>query len=125
MSNNATITQATAQALTGSVVYSGCKVVLNTLGRSYSYDTSTKSQSITLGYAQRDIQSTTSVSNSFSSFYLQFPPKTMVRPNQNFITVSLYNLNNNFLLTDTTSSGVSLSDCTTWNLILEFTPIVN
>lgn len=124
MSNNATLASSNIP-LTGTVVYSGCKIVMNTLGRSYSFDTSNKGESITLGYAQRDIQSTTSVSNSFSSFYLQFPPKTMIRPNQNFITISLYNLNNNFLLTDTTSAGVSLTDCTTWNLILEFVPIAS
>ena len=109
----------------GSIVYSGCKITCDSLGRSYSYDSNTKGPSITLGYAQRDIQSSTSTSNSFSAFYLQFPPKTISRPNQNFITFGLYNLNNGFLLTDTTSGGVPTTDCTNWNIILEFIPVLN
>jgi hypothetical protein len=113
----------TGVAMTGNIVYSGCKIVLNTQGRSYSFDTTTQSESFTLGYAQRDIQTGTSTSNSFSAFYLQFPPKTVSRPNQNIITINLYNLNNNFLLNDTDVNGKSLNDCTPWNIIIEFSPI--
>ena len=108
---------------TGNVVYSGVKIVIDTLGRSYSYDTSTKSRSLVLGYGQRDIQTGTSTSNSFSAFYLQFPSKTVCRPNQNVINVRLYNNFNNLLLLDTDSTGNVLSDCTNYSLILEFVPI--
>ena len=106
----------------GSVVYSGAKVQLETYGKSFSLDTSSLAKSNTLGYAQRDIQTATTSSNSFSCFYLQFPPKTVARPTQNLVTISLYNLNNGFLLTDTSSAGVPLTDCTPWNIILEFVP---
>lgn len=112
-----------AQQFSGSVVYSGIKLSTNLQGRSYSYDTNTLSPSNTLGYAQRDMQTTTSNSNSFSTFYLQFAPKMISRPSQNNITISLYNLNNNLLLTDTDSAGKPLTDCTIWNMILEFIPV--
>lgn len=110
-------------ASSGSVVYSGVKLVMNTLGKSYSFDTTTKSPSSVIGYAQRDMQTTTSSSNSFSAFYLQFPPKTMNRPNQNLINIQIYNLNNSLLMTDTTSTGIALGDMTPYTLILEFTPM--
>jgi len=106
-----------------SVVYSGVKIVMNTLGKSYSFDTSTMGTSNIIGYAQRDMQTSTSNSNSFAAFYLQFPPKTINRPNQNLINIQLYNLNNNLLLTDTTAAGVPVGDCTPYTLIMEFTPI--
>ena len=99
---------------------------MNLLGRSYSFDSNTKSPSITLGYAQRDIQTTSSSSNSFSVFYLQFPPKTISTPTQNQITISLYNLNySNVLLCDTDTTGNLLTDCTPWNIIIEFTPVLS
>ena len=108
---------------TGNVVYSGVKIVIDTLGKTYSYDTSSKSNSLVLGYGQRDIQTGTSTSNSFSAFYLQFPAKTVCRPNQNIINVRLYNNFNNLLLLDTDSTGNTSSDCTNYSLILEFVPI--
>lgn len=107
----------------GQINYSGCKIVMDTLGRSYSFDTATLSRSNTIGYAQRDLASTTSTSNSFSTFYLQFAPKTISRPNQNLITISIYNLNNNFLLCDTEKTGTAKTDMSNWNLILEFIPV--
>jgi hypothetical protein len=123
MSNNATATNAVPQWIYTNLSYSGCKIIMNSLSSSFSYDTSTKSKSYTLGYAQRDIQSSSSTSNSFSTFYLQFPPKTMIRPSENFINISIYNINNNILLTDSNISGYTYADMTSWNLILEFTPI--
>jgi hypothetical protein len=82
-------------------------------------------QSSTLGYSQRDIQTSTSTSNSFSTFYLDFPPKTINRPNQNLITISIFNAFNNFLLVDTNKGGTVKTDMSNWNLILEFTPVQN
>ena len=120
--------------------------MLNFKSRSYSYDTSASGPGTSLGHAQRDVQSDTSSSNSYSAFYLQFPPnarathappthalppyarasrvpKMITRPTEN---ISLYNLNYlayNLLLKDTDSNGNALSDCTPWNIILEFTPV--
>ena len=107
----------------GQINYSGCKIVMDTQGRGYSFDTATLSKSNTLGFAQRDLASTTSTSNSYSTFYLQFAPKTISRPNQNLVTFSFYNLNNNFLLCDTDKTGIVKTDMTNWNLILEFIPV--
>ena len=112
----------------GNQVFSGVKIVMNSKGRSYSFDSNTTSPSTTLGYAQRDIQTGTSSSNSFSAFYLQFPPKTISRPTEQQITLSFYNLNYpNVLLIDTNTSGTLISslDMTPWNIILEFTPILS
>jgi len=118
-------TNAGATVYSTSYVFNGGKIVMNSLGRSFSFDTSTKSESYTLGFIQRDVQSTTSSSNSFSAFYLQAPPKTMSRPNQNMLTISIYNNTNGLLLTDTSqyTPTVVLTDMTPWNMILEFTPI--
>ena len=76
----------------------------------------------------RNIQTATTNSNSFSVFYLQFPPKTVSRPTDNQMSVSLYNLNYlgyNIFLYDTDSSGNLLFDCTPWNIILEFTAVLS
>ena len=121
------------------ITYDSAKVVMNSLGRSYSYDTSSKCPSYTLGVVQRDIQ----VGNtaSLSCFYQQNPPKTLSRPNQNFITVSVYN--NSYasptLFTTTDNYGntatyggstagssainASVTDMTPWTMIIDLIPI--
>jgi len=112
--------------LQGNQVFSGCKIQMNLLGRSYSFDSNTTSPSITLGYAQRDIQTSTSSSNSFSVFYLQFPPKTISRPTEQAVTVNLFNLNYaNRALADTDAFGNLSTDSTAWNIILEFIPVLS
>ena len=119
--------------------YNSAKVVLSNFGKSYSYDTSNKSQSLTLGYITRDVQLTgtsSNTSNTLSAFYLQNAPKTITRPNQNLITISLYNVSfqTPTLLTTTdkygncanypvTTTGSTISDCTPYNIILDFIPI--
>ena len=73
---------------------------------------------------KRDLQTATTNSNSLSVFYLQFPPKTVSRPTDNQMSLSLYNLNYlgyNIPLYDTDSSGNLLTDCTPWNINLKFT----
>ena len=122
---NAAATNATAVNYTTSYVFNGGKVVMNSIGKSLSFDTTNKSQSYTLGYIQRDVQSTTSNSNNLSAFYLQSPPKTINRPNQNLVSISIYNITNNLLLVDTSqyTPTALLTDMTPWNMILEFTPI--
>ena len=118
-------TNAAAIVYNTSFVFNGGRIVMNSLSRSFSFDISTKSASYTLGFIQRDVQSTTSNSNSFSAFYLQAPPKTMNRPNQNMVAISIYNNTNNLLLTDTSqyTSITVLTDMTSWNMKLEFSPI--
>jgi hypothetical protein len=117
------------RGLLGSMVFSGCQITMDLKGRSYSYNTAVSGPSSSiLGYAQRDIQTGTTNSNSFSVFYLQFPPKTISRPTDSQITISLYNLNYlgyNILLYDTDTNGNTLTDCTPWNIILEFTPVLS
>lgn len=105
-------------------IYSGVKINWFNNCRNYSFDASTKSQAYLLGYASRDIQTGTSASNSFSTFYLQYPPKTINKPIYDLTTISLININNGFPLVDTDSVGNIKTDCTPWNLILEFTPIM-
>jgi len=125
----ATTTLISGTGLVGSLNFSGCQINMDLKGRSYSYNTaiSCPSSSI-LGYAQRDIQASTTSSNSFSVFYLQHPPKTIARPTDTQITISLYNLNYlgyNILLCDTDTSGNLLTDSTSWNIILEFIPVLS
>ena len=115
--------------LVGSMVFSGCQINMDLKGRSYSYNTAVSGPSNSiLGYAQRDLQTATTNSNSFSVFYLQFPPKSVSRPTENTMSISLYNLNYlgyNIPLYDTDSSGNLLTDCTPWNIILEFNPVLS
>lgn len=125
--------------------FSGARILMQNQGRSYSFDTQTRGPSINLGIIQRDIQIASSKSNSLSCFYSQNPPRTMARPNQNIITISIMNnytfsggivgytgavpiysavaTNQNFL-TDTNSMGsVIATDMTAYTMLLEFTPI--
>ena len=112
--------------------YNGCKVVCNLLGRTRSFDTSTKSPSLTLGYGFRDVQIATSNSNCLSTFYMQNPPKTIQRPNQNIITIQIYNNSNvytnglltqNQLLVNTDYFSNPLTDMTGYSMIIEFIPV--
>ena len=107
------------------IVYSAGKVYVNTLGRSYSFDTSTKSPSTMLGIIQRDLQTSTSSSNTLSCFYLQNSPRTISRPNQNIINIQIINTNSGTALTNTDNSGNSIptTDMTAWTMIMDFCPI--
>jgi hypothetical protein len=107
------------------IVYSAGKVYINTLGRSFSFDTSTKSPSTMLGIIQRDIQTTTSSSNCLSCFYLQNAPRTISRPNQNLITIQIYNTYTGQLLTNTDNSANSVptADMTSWTMLLDLIPV--
>ena len=112
--------------------YNGARIVLNSLGRAFSFDTSTKSQSLTLGYGFRDVQISTSNSNCFSTFYMQNAPKTISRPNQNMINIQIYNNSNVFtngylqqnqLLVNTDYFSNPLIDMTNYSLVLEIIPL--
>jgi hypothetical protein len=113
--------------------YNGCKIVANFLGQSKSFDTSSKCPSLTLGYGFRDVQISTSNSNCLSTFYMQNPPKTIQRPNQNLINIQIYNNSNvytngslvqNQLLVNTDYFSNPLADMTSYSMIIEFIPLV-
>ena len=113
----------TQVAFTGQI-FSGAIIKVNFGTTSLSFDTSSKSPSYNIGYIQRDPQSTTSSSNTLSAFYAQNPPKTLSRPNQNFITVQFYNAQTpSIYMFNTDISGNALSDMTGYNLCMEFVPI--
>jgi hypothetical protein len=117
------------------ISYNSAKVVLSNFGKSYSYDTSNKSQSLTLGYIKRTLTESSN-SSALSCFYLENAPKTISRPNQNLITISLYNIsfqsptlltttdkNGNNINYPVTATGSTINDCSPYNIILDFIPI--
>jgi len=122
--------------------FSSARVNVNFNSRSYSYDTSTKAPSTTLGVIQRDVQLSTTKSNTFSSFYAQNPPRVIDRPTNNLLNVTIYNsypyngTNNNLLFDNWVLGGVNLRhvgfsddpaymlDMTSWTMVLEFIPII-
>lgn len=109
----------------GGTVYSTAKINVNFGGKSFSYDTGTKSESLTLGYIARDIQSTTSTSNVLSCFYSYNAPKTINRPTTNNINIQVINVQSTTgaLFVTTDSAGVAQSDMTPYCMIIEFQPI--
>jgi hypothetical protein len=106
-------------------IYSTGKVVFNFGGKSFSYDTSTKSESLTLGYITRDPQATTTSSNILSCFYCQNAPKIINRCTTNLFTIQVFNTqtNPNVLLVNTDMSGNALADMTSYTMLIEFLPI--
>lgn len=128
-----------AQIPTNSVVYAsngstynGCRIVANFLGQSKSFDTNSKCPSLTLGYGFRDVQISSSNSNCLSTFYMQNPPKSISRPNQNLINIQIYNNSNvytngsltqNQLLVNTDYFSNPLTDMTSYSMIIEFIPL--
>ena len=106
--------------------FNNIKVVVDFGGKSFSFDSKNASNSPTLGYAIRDIQTSTTSSNSFTTLGgWNNVKKTIARPNQQVLNVKLYCTQpNNVLLVDTNSGGTALSgDCTAWNMAIEFEPI--
>jgi hypothetical protein len=106
-------------------IFSQAKIFMNFQGRSYSFDTGSKGHSTLMGVILRDIQTSTSNSNNLSCYYMYNPPKTIDRPSQNNITVSLVNTNNNLPFVDTYGTGTTYlaQDMTPWTMIIEFVPI--
>ena len=117
------IPSGTTISFTGAI-YAGAKVYCNFGGTSYSFDTSTKGPSQCIGYIIRDPQGTTTSSNTLSCFYSQNCPKTINRPNQNILTIQIFNSQTPLVyFCNTDASGNALADCTPYNLIMEFLPI--
>ena len=108
-------------------IYSTAKIVLDTQGRSFSYDTSMTGPALTLGYANREPSNAVSNTNGFNAFFGYNAPKTINRPTQNQINIKIYNVQGGILLTDTTTASPSVpaADMTPWVMILSFTPIIS
>lgn len=107
----------------GTTVYSTAKVNVDFGGKSFSYDTATKSESLTLGYIARDIQSTTSTSNVLSCFYNYNAAKTISRPTTNIINIKIINLQSNTAFVTTDAGGTAQGDMTPYSMLIEFQPI--
>ena len=62
--------------------YANCEINCDFYSKTFSFDTSTKASSITLGYAQRDIQTASNYNskNTFACFNSYNTPKTITRP---------------------------------------------
>ena len=111
-------------------VFSSATVKVNFGGRSYSFDTNSLGPSTTLGVIQRDIQTTTTSSNTLGCYYLYNPPRTISRPNTNIITVQVLNqalttATTTVYLTDTGTAPALAADMTNWTAFLEFIPIAD
>jgi hypothetical protein len=106
-------------------VFSTAKIITNLQGASFSYDSSTNSGTNVLGLIQRDIQTTTSSSNTLACFFYQNASKTIIKPSSNNFTISIYNnYLTNTLLVDTNAGGTALlTDMSAWTAMLEFIPI--
>jgi hypothetical protein len=145
---NSTVVSYYSTTDVNNVNFSAGRIAMSTGTRSYSFDTATKAPSINLGIIQRDIQTSQTKSNTLSSFYCQNPPRTINRPNQNQVTVTIYNNcvfqggtlsntaftgatysttpTNTNLLTDSTVNGSFFSaDMTPWTMLIEFIPVAN
>ena len=73
------------------VGFSSARVMADFGSKSFSYDTSVKGSSLNLGVISRDVQTLSSKSNTFSAFYCQNNPRTIVRPINNQFTISIMN----------------------------------
>ena len=70
--------------------YSHCKIALDFLERTYSYDTSRTGSSVTTGYADREPSTSTSNTNGFISWYGYNSPVSFASHTQNRINVQIY-----------------------------------
>jgi hypothetical protein len=110
---------------TGGVTYSSAKLLCDFGSRSFTYDTASNGPSTVLGILSRDLQTSNSSSNTFSSFFYQNVSKTIGKPTNNFLNVQVLNNYNNGFLYNTDVNGVVQPDMTAWTLFLEFIPIPN
>ena len=108
---------------TASLVFSSAKVYVDFGSKHYNFDSTSKAQGTMIGLINRDIQTTTSNSNTISCWYQYNPPRTIKSPQANNISVKILNQDTNLLFTDTDSAGTPVSDMTEWTMILELIPI--
>ena len=109
--------------ISNTTVYSHCKIVLDTQGRSFTYDTSNSGNSLTLGYANREPSNAITSTGGFNAYFNFNAPKTINRPTQNLINVKIYSIQGDSLLLDTNLTGTLQSDMTPWVMTLSFVPI--
>ena len=135
------------------VGFTSARILANFGSQSYSYDTNVKGQSLYLGIITRDAQPPTSKFNSYSAFYYQNNPRSIKRPMNNQLTISIMNNSifqggvvaynpdgtsvffgasasaSNYLCdTLNTSPGIKIEgtmllDMTPWTMVMEFIPI--
>ena len=147
------IIQIIDRATVNLVGYTSARILANFGSQSFSYDTSVKGQSLNLGTITRDTQAPTSKYNSFSAFYCQNNPRSIKRPMNNQLTISImnnsifqggvvaYNPDGSVASYGTTTSasnylcdtlntapgikieGTMLLDMQPWSMTLEFIPI--
>ena len=104
------------------IVYTSAVVYVDFFGKTYSFDTTTKSASSCLGYIHRD--STKTVFNYFTCSHTENCPKTIDRPTQNFITIRVINTDDGITpLTETDTNGVPQSDMSSYFMCIEFEPV--
>ena len=148
-----TVLQSVTASTVNSASFSSARVLANFGGKSYSYDSTGKGQSLNLGVISRDTQTLTSKSNTYSAFYCQNPPRVISRPINNQLTVSIvnnsvfqggvsyYNPDNSVASYGTAATGSNylcdtlnisqggsvfgalLTDMTPWTMLVEFIPI--
>jgi hypothetical protein len=107
------------------VTNTSAKLICDFGTRSMTYDTSQSGPSQTMGIITRDIQTSTTSSNTFSAFFYQNTSKCIGRPQSNQISVQIVNNYNNLPLVNTDVNGNPSADMTAWSLFLEFIPIQN
>ena len=98
--------------------YGSCTMVMNTNSRFYSYSTTSKNQSNTIGFL--------TTTNGFGYIYDRQEynvPIIIQTPTSNNINISF--LNGSSLLVQTDSSGNPLTDMTSWSAIISFSPVVD
>ena len=108
--------------MTSSLNFCGAKILFNTQGSSLSFDTGSKGVGQILGCIQRNVQSSTVA--CFSCSNVQSAPKTMSRPNQNMVQITIKNMNNDMALSDTNALGNSVWEMTPWMMIITFYPVI-
>ena len=86
--------------------FTSAKIKADFNGKNYTYDTSTKSQSLVLGTIRRTLQSTYA---DYSAIYDYNPKKIIQNPNQQFLNIQILNTNTEKPLVDnkgTTSTAI-------------------
>ena len=107
------------------IVYSHARIILDTIGRSFTYDTSRSGPSTTIGFANREPSTANSNTNGFNCFFNYNPPITISRPTQSQLTVKIYNVQTNTFLVDTNTTGTTpQADMTPWILSINLTLIL-
>ena len=80
---NFNVTAGYYKDISNTTIYSTCKIVFDSQGRSFSYDTGSIGPSLTLGYANREPSNVASSTNGFNAFFNYNASKTISRPTQN------------------------------------------